>query len=197
MPDGIREEKRRLRAAMRERLKALPDGYIKSAGRSIERQAAELPAYRDAKSVFVYVSTPREPDTRGIIRRALEDGKDVYVPKCAGGRMAAVRVTDQDHLVPGAFGIPEPDDTGVTAVARDIGLILAPCLAACRDGRRLGHGGGYYDRFLEGAGEKAVCLCFGRMLLDDIPTEDTDVRVARVLTEEEPQDTERQGGEKP
>ena len=186
MPEGIREEKRRLRAAMRERLKALPEDYIESAGRSIGRKVPGLPLYREASSVFVYVSTPKEPDTRGIIRRALEDGKAVYVPKCTDGRMYAVRLRDPEALVPGAFGIPEPEDMGETIQAPDIGVILAPCLAACPDGRRLGHGGGYYDRFLEGAPERTVCLCFGRMLLEDIPAEDTDVRMAYVLSEDAP-----------
>ena len=86
-----------------------------------------------------------------------------------------------------AFGIQEPpadlpaaDPAGYAAA-----LALVPCLAASRDGVRLGRGGGYYDRFLayyKGAG---LLLCPEALLLDELPCDDWDARFApeNILTE--------------
>ena len=176
-------EKRRLRALLRARREGLPDAYTKEAGKSIQTRVLGSALYRDAASVFCYVSVPREPDTGLILRQTLADGKALYVPKCVGGWMLAVRVHDLEDLRPGAYGIPEPVETPETIDAAALDLIVTPCLAAATDGRRLGHGAGYYDRFLAGAADRTVCLCFRRMLSEEIPVTDDDVPMTWVVTE--------------
>ena len=96
--------------------------------------------------------------------------------------MLAVRISGPEELAAGSFGIPEPARAAETARAEEIGLAFVPCLAASADGRRLGRGGGYYDRFLAG-GCPTVCLCFEKMLSDGIPMEGTDAWMDMVLTE--------------
>ena len=179
------EAKRRLREIMRARQRVLPESYIRAAGENIQGRILASAAYHDAGHLFLYVSLPTEPGTRRIIRQALADGKKVYVPCCVGKDMLAVRIADMDALVPGAFGIPEPRIRTETASAKGLDLILVPCLAASPDGRRLGHGGGYYDRFLKEQHEKAVCLCFRRMLCADIPITEEDVLIPRIVSEAE------------
>ena len=56
-------------------------------------------------------------------------------------------------------------------------------IGASEDGKRLGHGAGYYDRFLTQSGGRTVCLCFSAALCGDIPTEPTDVRMHLVVSE--------------
>ena len=176
------DEKRRLRREMIARRDALPEAYVAAADQSIREQVLSLPAYARAKSVFLYVSVPGEPDTRVILEQALSVGKRVYVPKCRDkGTMLAVRIRDVSDLAPGAYGIPEPVSWEETAPAKDLDLILVPCVAASRRGDRLGHGAGYYDRFLACGGEKAVCLCYEKMLCDHIPVEPTDVVLPLVI----------------
>ena len=99
--------------------------------------------------------------------------------------MLAVRIHSLAELQPGAWGIPEPRywTEEITAYALD--FILVPCVSASLDGKRLGHGAGYYDRFLAGKADHAVCLCFHRLLRDDIPITDNDAILPMVLTEEE------------
>ena len=62
-------------------------------------------------------------------------------------------------------------------------LILVPCVTATPNGVRLGHGAGYYDRFLAEHSAKTVCLCFGALLRGDLPAEETDIPVDLVITE--------------
>ena len=79
--------------------------------------------------------------------------------------------------------ILEPTVTTETISAEELDLIVVPCVSASTGGKRLGHGAGYYDRFLAHSSGNAICLCFERMLRDDIPMDEYDVWMPAVLTE--------------
>jgi 5-formyltetrahydrofolate cyclo-ligase len=64
-----------------------------------------------------------------------------------------------------------------------IDLVLVPGLAFDPQGRRLGFGGGYYDRFLGRVHATKVGLTYGCLLLAEVPEELHDVRVDLVVTE--------------
>lgn len=184
--ESIFERKKALRKSVTTRVKLLPGAYRAAASRSIAEQVLTSEEYRAAKRIFLYIGMPTEPDTAGIIEAALSDGKDVYVPKCISRtEMLAVRIKSTADLVPGAYGIPEPTDLSETIGPDAIDLILVPCVSAWTDGRRLGHGAGYYDRFLAGNADKTLCLCFCKALSPDIPTDENDVRMHRVIFDPE------------
>ena len=184
--ESIHERKKVLRKAVTARVKLLPGAYRAAASESIAAQVLASDEYRAAQRIFLYIGMPTEPDTAAIIRQALSDGKDVYVPKCVSKtEMLAVRIRSTDDLAPGAYGIPEPVDCSETIGPDAIDLILVPCVSAWKDGRRLGHGAGYYDRFLKGNADKTLCLCFRKALSPDIPTDENDVRMHRVIFDPE------------
>ena len=62
-------------------------------------------------------------------------------------------------------------------------LILVPCVAAAPHGVRLGHGAGYYDRFLAEHTGTTVCLCFRALLRGDLPAEGTDIITDLVISD--------------
>ena len=66
----------------------------------------------------------------------------------------------------------------------DIGVWIVPGLAFTRDGRRIGYGGGWYDRYLAAAAPDAVALAvaYPFQILDDVPTDPNDRRVTDVVT---------------
>ena len=176
-------DKTLLRKELLAKRKELSEAYRRNAGESIQQQILSSPEYAAARSLFVYMSMPGEPPTERIIRRALSDGKEVYVPKCVGGELFAVRIRSTEEMQPGTMGILEPTCCAETKSADEFDLILVPCVSVSSDGRRLGHGGGYYDRFLARERSNTLCLCFKHMLCKDIPVEETDVRIARVISE--------------
>ena len=180
------QEKKRLRRDAWEKISRFPINVLNEASRKITASVLSSPLYRQAASLFVYVSTDREPDTRVIIEDAWKAGKMVYVPKCYGqGRMDAVRVFGWDDLIPGAYGIQEPIAAPMNAsFPTAIDLAIVPCVCASRNGQRLGHGAGYYDRFLCAHPMPCLCLCFHSLLMDDLPTDHLDVRMGAVVTEE-------------
>ena len=176
------DPKKRLRKEVTARLKAMSGAERTEASERIQTQVLESAEYRDAQTLLLYLHMPTEPDTDRIIRQAIDDGKAVYVPKCVSKtEMVAVRIRSFSDLAPGAYGILEPVDCSETAGPDALDLILVPCVAASRDGKRLGHGKGFYDRFLSGGAQKTVCLCFAAALCDAIPTEPTDIRMRRVI----------------
>lgn len=172
--------KRELRLKCAEIRKNLTPEYIKTASERIAAEVLKTREYIDAKTVFIYTSMPDEPETRGIIADVLERGKTVLVPKCVGDNMLAVKIRSLDDLAPGTFGIPEP--IGSEAWSGGIDLAIVPCAAASRDLNRLGHGRGYYDRFLAEREIFKLCLCFDKLLCD-VPAETHDIKMDMVITE--------------
>ena len=85
----------------------------------------------------------------------------------------------------GPFGIPEPDPEYSEAVApEEIDLVLCPCSAFDRGHRRLGMGGGYYDRFLGKCVHADIfAVAFAVQEADEVPTEAFDRKIDNVITE--------------
>lgn len=176
--------KSQLRGVCRKIRAELPEEYFTEAGEMIVSHLLESPVYVNAKSVFCYVSVPSEPPTMGIIQDALSKGKQVWVPRCVSeGIMEAVRIDSPEVLQPGKYGILEPSCGQVAPPEMSFDLAIVPCVSASVSGKRLGHGAGYYDRFLEEHKCVSICLCYGRLIREDIPVESTDVLMDYVITD--------------
>ena len=178
------QSKRELRAALARVSRTWKADDLAASDRVIRERVRALPAWRQAGTVFLYVSVKTEPDTHALIEAALAEGKAVAAPRCLGaGVMEARRVESLDTLVPGAYGLPEPPADAPRIDPQTIDLAVIPCVAADRQGRRLGHGAGYYDRFLAATPAYRLCLCRGPALLDEIPAEAHDLGMDAVVTE--------------
>ena len=178
------EDKQQLRRRLLAQRAAQDAAAKRETDRRITAQVLASGLYRQAQSLFVYVSTPQEIDTHAIIRQALDEGKTVCVPLCgAQGRMSARRIDSLAELHPGTHGILEPDEAAQEIDPSVIDLIIVPALACDRDGFRLGYGGGYYDRFLAQATAAAVALCAEARLEERLPREPHDRRCGWIITE--------------
>ena len=173
-----------LRRELSARRNALPDREAKS--RAIQAQVLSLAAYRQAEQVLLYLSVGSEVDTWGLLDSALEDGKAVYAPVCLDGegRMAFYRVRSRREWKRGRFGLWEPDPEVCPPLEREEGaLCLVPGLAFDRAGYRLGYGKGYYDRFLAAHRMETAGLCYGELLVSQLPHHALDRRVDWLVTE--------------
>lgn len=180
----VPEEKRALRREMRARAAALPPSYFARAGLAIAGRVAALSEYAGAGTVFAFVGTGRESDTRPLLERVLRDGKRLVLPLCTGpGEMQCRAVAALAALRPGAYGIPEPPPNGPLVPPGEIDLAVVPCLCCDRSGGRLGKGGGYYDRFLAVYRGPALAVCPARLLAQAVPMEPLDRPVGLVVTE--------------
>lgn len=183
--DGLNAQKQAARRAARQQLAQISPQEFSAIGAAMWQTLQAQPAWQSAESVFCFVGALHEPDTMPILQGALSAGKQLLVPRIAGpGQMQLVPLQSLERLQPGAFGILEPGQA-LPAVPAGSGVQLAvlPCLAATRSGARLGHGGGYYDRFLENYSGQRLILCPEALLAQSLPTGPLDEPAQAVLTE--------------
>lgn len=121
------------------------------------------------------------------MQEILDSGKRLGVPKCTGkGIMDAYEIQNLEQLKIGSYGILEPgEECDIILDPTEIQFAIIPCISCNRKGERLGHGGGYYDRYLEKMPEdceKAI-LCRESLMCDEVPTEEHDERMDLVISE--------------
>lgn len=183
--DDLNAQKQAARRAARQQLAQISPQEFSAIGAAMWQTLQAQPAWQNAESVFCFVGALHEPDTMPILQGALSAGKLLLVPRIAGpGQMQLVPLQSLEQLQPGAFGILEPGQA-LPAVPAGSGVQLAvlPCLAAARSGARLGHGGGYYDRFLANYSGRRLILCPEALLAQSLPTGPLDEPAQAVLTE--------------
>ena len=178
-----KQEARYLAGTIRNRLS---DFYREKASQVILEKVQQMEEYQNAEVIFCYVSTEDEVNTWPVIGHALEHGKKVGVPVCIGDGIMEVReITSFSQLKKGAYGIIEPDSSCRKLEKEEIQLALIPCVSADQTGRRLGHGAGYYDRYLADTRFVKAALCWGELMMDRIPVDELDIRMDRVISEKE------------
>ena len=180
---SITGEKDALRADLRARLSQSDPAENAACDVRITQRVLSLPAFQAAERIFAYCSVVPEVDTHAILAQARRRGKTVALPVTQpDGQMQFARY--DGALVPGRFGIPQPPHSAQILLPQSGDLMLIPALAYDRTGRRLGRGGGYYDRCLAQLDCCAVGLIRAEFLLDALPTAWNDMPVAAVVTEQ-------------
>jgi len=168
-------------------------------------------------TVFLFLSTNLEIDTQPLLEAALKDGKKVFAPKVSGflkDRLPKDRQTPVFYRIhsaggpweKGQFGIREPalspqGSAGSVPMEEDYpALIVAPGLAFDKNGNRLGKGGAYYDRLFgklaaEGKRYAALGLCMDFQIVEKVPVEEHDRKMAWILSQNELLEVSNQGKE--
>src|SRR3954451_14877654 len=175
------EAKAALRRTLRERRAARDQAARTAAGERLAAHAGATPA----GTVAAFVGTRTEPPTLPLLDALRAAGRRVLLPVLREDMdLEWAEYTGADALRSARLGLLEPTgpSLGLDAVGA-AGLVLAPALAVDGAGRRLGQGGGSYDRALERAGAPVVAIVFDEEVLDEeIAVESHDRLVAGVLT---------------
>ncbi len=166
--------------------KALPEKDRTRQDSAISQQLHGLTEYQEAPLLLAYVSYGTEVHTHGIIKKALDDGKRVAVPRCAENhRMSFYEITSFNDLKPGYKGILEPGahlSFPLSGSAMKSALCLVPGLVFDPKGFRIGYGGGFYDRFLATFSGTKVALARPSQLTDELlPTDQYDIPVDYIV----------------
>ena len=176
-------DKKAMRRTIGEKKRAMTREEIESASERLTEKFLQTEFYCDCRSIYAYLSYNQEVRTDALIRRAIQDGKRIAVPKVYGDEMRFLWLDDSDQVAPGAYGIPEPIADEPIA-NDDTALVLMPGLAFDPEGRRLGYGGGFYDRFLaKEPNHPLVALCYGFQMFDHLETEAHDIPVDLVIAD--------------
>lgn len=176
-------DKKAVRAAVR----AAGDGEVRAAGGSGAIEAIEaieaLPEFAAARTVALYHALSGEVPTAAMLARWHGTKRLALPAVLSGGEMVFREYTGDGNLATGAYGIAEPL-AGPEIPPHEIDLMLVPGVAFDGEGRRLGRGGGFYDRYLgqpDAAPIHKVGLCRPEALVNEVPTEPHDVAMDKII----------------
>ncbi|OXU29145.1 5-formyltetrahydrofolate cyclo-ligase [Nasonia vitripennis] len=189
------------KAALREEitnvLKKLDGVEKKRQSESVLIKFLALPQYKTSQKISIYLSTEDEIDTVPFLKDIFAKGKQVFVPRYQGKKMEMVQLysmEDYDKLPLTKWNIKQPSIKEIREDALETGgldLIILPGVAFTKSGKRLGHGMGYYDKYLESIAlhEKRmpylVAVAFNEQIYEDIPTNEKDFLLDLVLTDKD------------
>lgn len=180
-------EKRKLREKILERLHHISKEEKEKKVEILKEKLFSLNEFKKAKCVMFYVSKHYEVDTHEMIDESIAMGKKVVVPITLKEEktLKPSELRDREkELIKGHYGIHQPREKHIRPVPlEEVDLMVVPGLAFDRSGHRLGHGGGYYDRFLEKAPPAifTVGLAFDFQVVDELPKHVTDIPVKKIL----------------
>jgi 5-formyltetrahydrofolate cyclo-ligase len=183
------KEKQAIRQAIQEIRDLIPLEERKIKTQEIAERFYSLKEYCDAKKVLLYYPFRSEIDTTVIITRAITDGKRVILPRVSGKVLELFYVEDiKKNLKPGTYGIMEPDrDSCFRAGYSEPDIAVIPGVGFDRHKNRLGYGGGFYDRLIPKLSNniQKIALCFQVQIIDCLPSFAHDIRVDKVISENE------------
>ncbi len=179
--EGVGEAKAVLRREMRLRLRAVNAQARAEWSRSIVTAILQHLEAEGFETVMAYAAMPSEVDLDALW--SWPGG--LVLPRVSGKRLLLHRVDRLESLTPGTLGIREPVSGLEETTLGSVDCVLVPGLAfSPLDGGRLGRGGGFYDRLLEGFGGRRIGVAFGFQLVDEVPCEAHDIRVDALVTEQ-------------
>jgi len=186
MPD-ISDIKNALRKRFAEERANLSLDDMNQKSEEILNFLSSLPEYKESTTIYTFIgSLPGEIQTIMLAARALSEDKAVIVPMYHGNEAppshSVLRSINALEFSP--FGILQPSPRNdIPVPISDSNLIIAPCLAADREGNRLGMGSGYYDKILTEVTVPVIVMAYDFQIVQDLPTESHDVKFNILITE--------------
>ncbi len=180
---SVSEQKSKLRRSVLARLKKLDAAYIRNCSAVLCMRIEQILHENGVRNVCLYAPMSYELNFLPLLRYAPEFS--YYFPRIAGnGELSFHRVVDAaTDLRCTKHCFSEPPETAEELAPGEAHFILVPGLAFTTRGDRLGHGGGYYDRFLARCPQAStVAATMFEQIFSTLPTEPHDLRVERVLT---------------
>jgi len=150
-----------------------------------------LEAVIRAETIFSYMATWDEADLRCFHEWAVSRGKQICFPiTYPHGHMEAAVPDTPDAFVKGKFDILSPDPKRSRIIPpEEIDVVLVPCVGFDGNGNRLGHGGGYYDRYLPRCPRATkILVAFEAQRLDVVCVGENDIAMDFIVTESRAQD---------
>jgi 5-formyltetrahydrofolate cyclo-ligase len=181
----VNASKQEIRDAMRKRRRSLSPGEQRHHAAQLALHVACRQWFRSARHVALYLATDGEIDLEPVARLCWRTGKAVYLPRIdSDGMMRFARFNRGDRRAWHKFGIQQPLSNARVIDPERLDIVFVPLVAFSSGGLRLGMGGGYYDRTFAGCrGDHLVGVAHSCQREEQLPRDDWDVPMARILTE--------------
>jgi len=161
------------------RINTMSDSEKEWASDVIVDAITNLEQFKKCHNIFIFMSNELEPNTHELIGLSLMMEKNVSVPKIFGTEMKAIMITPYTLFKKNKYNIEEP----VTNVElENVDVVIVPMIAF--DGvNRVGHGKGYYDKFLEKTNCYKIGIAYSCQEITNIEFEKNDIPLDLVITE--------------
>ena len=131
--------------------------------------------------IGIYLSTPNEVETDGIIEELLKQGKIVAAPRIEENELVFRKLESFKDIEYNKYHIREPLFS--SEVIDNIEIMIVPGIAFDVAKNRIGYGKGYYDRYLSKHECYKVGLTFDEHLHKEIPADSSDIKMDIVITD--------------
>ena len=191
----MQEQRRQIRKEMKHQRAELSEAERKAKDRAITENLLAVLNFPDHfpehfldhsdVMVYAYASFGTEANTFLLLEALWRRKIPTALPRVEGNEMKFYLVSGREDLTEGYMGILEPAEDCLPAQSPRA-VVITPGLAFTKDGKRLGYGGGFYDRFFEAEPlHRKVAIAYGFQVVRDLPSQPWDVRVDQLVTDEE------------
>ena len=167
--------------------KKLSKSEVLEKSKKIKKRLYAMTEFKMAKTILFYISYDNEVFTHDMIKECLSNKKIVVpISDKKNRNLILSELKKWDDLKPGSYDILEPIPEKISKISsEDIEVIIVPGVVFDINGNRIGHGKGYYDNLLKNSKKTVnIGLAFEFQILDKIPTEEHDLPVDVIITEE-------------
>lgn len=183
----VKTEKERIRKETLEKLRSQSSFDRETKSAEIKKKLFKDSAFTTASKIMFYVAKSYEVDTYSMIEEALRQGKRIIVPVTSIGEKKIIpsEIKSPEELEKGPFDIKQPKAEYTRPVpVKDIDVVIAPGIAFDNSGNRIGHGAGFYDRFLTTLPSPTLTigLAFDFQVVSEIPALSWDVPVKKIIS---------------
>jgi 5-formyltetrahydrofolate cyclo-ligase len=186
----LQDKKAEIRRDVIARRDAMSPVERTAASATIRAHLAAMEHVRQARTLLAFAAFGSEVDLDPMLEDLIGRGTGVFLPFVIGFSppdLGIARVKDLGgDLVVSRLGIREPDPARRRAARVDrIDVVIAPGVAFDAAGRRIGYGGGFYDRLLPRLrpGTPVIAAAFALQVVPEVPATPHDMRVDAVVTE--------------
>lgn len=137
--------------------------------------------YNSSKVVYCYCSVNNEVDMSVLMLDCLNKNKTLALPKVIGNDMMFYTITDFKQLKSGYMKIPEPI---VENIAPKPDIVIVPGLAFTKEGKRIGYGAGFYDRYLKNISAYKIGVGFDFQIVNELKQHENDIKLDTIITNE-------------
>lgn len=190
----IKSEKKNIRQAILAARGQLTEITRSASDAAITARLLQRPEYQHADTVMGYMNFGSEFASEAWVTRSISDGKRVVLPRVDHhtNQLDLYIVDDlENQLEAGFWGIREPIVERCERLydINEVEFALLPGVAFCRDGARLGYGGGFYDKLLAHLHAPyritLATAAYALQIVAQLPQEATDIKVGWIVTEAE------------
>ena len=173
-------DKTMIRKEVRRRLAEIDRQTMHDKSTQICLAIANSEEFEAAETICGYFAMEEEANLDMLLHLSIGLHKTTAVPYVVDGEMHFSVIHSIQDTRRGAYGIREPKV--IEEIHPDDPLILVPGVAFDEMGHRVGHGAGYYDRYLTKCKGTYLGIAFSEQMFKEVPFEAHDILMHRIIS---------------